>query len=487
MQFTDSVALRALWCVISIAVGASDGAAASEEVRPNVVLISIDSLRADHLGCYGYARRTSPSIDLLASEGVLFEVAVSSTSWTLPAHASLFTGLPDSIHGCTLNTTVLALERRTLAEALREAGYRTAGFWSAPYLDPRFGMGQGFDDYVDCTGYGVVEEVPPGKAGEKAPGWIRRANTLSHADVTGPRVVENVTKWLDSAAEQPFFLFIHMWDPHYDYLAPPPYDTMFDPDYTGTMDGGQTARDPKQRPPERDLQHLIALYDGEIAWTDHHVGALLDVLDERKLAERTIVVLTADHGEEFWEHGRFGHRSTLFDESIRIPLIIRQRGRLPAGRRVSELVRMVDIAPTILDLAGVKELPDIMGRSVAPLLREDGASPGQIALSELVRRNADRTLIGLRTRAWKLVAGSGSQESIGLWDLRRDPAEERDLYGVDDALGAEALRALDDTLEQLGRLRERHRLATPPEPRELPEDLERQLEALGYLHEEPDD
>jgi arylsulfatase A-like enzyme len=489
MQSARAVVLVACCCVPWIAAGWGARAAASEGGRPNVVLISIDSLRADHLGSYGYPRATSPSIDRLASEGVLFEVAVSSTSWTLPAHASLFTGLPDSIHGCTRNTTSLALERRTLAEALREAGYRTAGFWSAPYLDPHFGMGQGFDDYVSCTGYDIAEDAPRGMEGEKAREWIGRVNKLSHTDVTSPRIVKKVTKWLDShmERERPFFLFIHMWDVHYDYLAPSPYDTMFDPDYTGKIDGRKRSTPKRHRPPERDLEHLIALYDGEIAWTDHHVGALLDLLDERNLAERTIVVLTADHGEEFYEHGRFGHHSTLFEESIRIPLIVRQRGRLPAGSRIPELVRMLDIAPTILDLAGVKGLPDIMGRSLVPLLRPDGAAPRGIALSELVRPNANRTLTSIRSSAWKFVSRRKGQESIGLWDLRRDPSEERNLYGVDAALTAEARRTLNDTLEQLDRLRERHRLETPPGPREIPEDLERQLEALGYLKEEPDD
>jgi len=240
---------------------------------PNVILISIDSLRPDHLGCYGHDRNTSPFLDRLASEGALFESAASSTSWTLPAHAALFTGMPDRVHGCMMNTLWLDRSRTTLAERFRSSGYRTAGFFSRPYLHPSFGLDQGFDRYQDCTSY----------SGETASGLkegIRDLNRLSHGDLTNPTILREVTKWLDQDSDGPAFVFIHMWDVHYDYIPPAPYDTLFDPDYEGPVDGrnvGRTSRKPKGWT-ARDVEHLKALYDGEIRWTDDTIQKLFNLL-----------------------------------------------------------------------------------------------------------------------------------------------------------------------------------------------------------------
>ena len=202
-----------------------------------------------------YSRETSPAIDALASEGVLFENALSSSSWTLPAHAAAFTALPDSVHGVEVTGSVLAPAHRTLAEALRDAGYSTVGFWSGPFLDPHFGLDQGFDEYIDCRTPFELED-----------GGSRRAiNAISHEDVTGPRILESVRAWLERRpAGRPFFMFVHMWDVHYDYIPPPPYDTLFDPDYEGPADGRDVTRT-LEASARRDVEHTIALYDGEIA------------------------------------------------------------------------------------------------------------------------------------------------------------------------------------------------------------------------------
>ena len=300
---------------------------------PNVLLISIDSLRADHLGCYGYERDTSPNMDRLAREGVLFTQCSSSSSWTLPAHASLFTGLPISSHGCTAAAS-LAEPRHTLAEAMRDGGYRTAGFWSGPYLHPRFGLNQGFEQYVNCASFDFE-------------GKQLDVNKQSHADITNPKILEEVERWFASRPPGPFFMFVHMWDVHFDYIPPAPYDTQFSADYDGPVDGTP----PRERLEGQDLEQLIALYDGEIAWTDHHVGRLLELLAEQGVDEDTLVIVTSDHGEEFYEHGEFGHRKTLFEESIAVPLLIRYPRSLPAGLKVETATSLMDLAPTILDAA----------------------------------------------------------------------------------------------------------------------------------------
>jgi arylsulfatase A-like enzyme len=469
-----------LLAALVVAAGADARAAAAAGERPNVLLISIDSLRADHLSAYGYERRTSPSLDQLAADGVLFEYAMSATNWTMPAHASLFTGQPISVHEASSNESRLAEERGTLAEALGAVGYRTAGFWGGPYLDPRFGMSQGFDDYVDCTGY-AKEKPEPGPEGEAAP-WITPATRSSHEDITGPRTVAAVESWLDAHAKdgEPFFLFVHLWDVHYDYIPPEPWATMFDPDYEGDQ-GGSPPRPKTHRPEARDLHHLVALYDGEIAWTDHNVGRMLGLLEARGLTGRTLVVVTADHGEEFFEHGRFGHRSKLFDESIRIPLIFRYPGKLPSGRRIPDVVGLTDVAPTILALVGAGELPAIWGRSLVPLLRaERFERPGGV-VSEFFKTNAEKSMIAVRTSEWKYIARSDGETWFGLWDLAKDPGEQTDVYGADPARTEQARQVLADRLEQLETAR-----AQSPSGRRggllgLADDLKKQLEALGYL------
>ena len=197
---------------------------------PHVLLISIDTLRPDHLSCYGYEHETSPRIDRLASEGVLFENHISSSSWTLPSHTALFTSLPDFVHGVTdSRSTALAPSFTTLAERFRRAGWDTAGFFSGPYLHPSFGLGQGFDRYENCTGYAEDFE------GREVEDWVFDRDLMlnSHQDVTGERVLESVTTWLEQRETGPFFAFVHLWDPHFDFVPPAPWDEHFDPGLRG--------------------------------------------------------------------------------------------------------------------------------------------------------------------------------------------------------------------------------------------------------------
>jgi len=491
MRHAHAALFAALVPVVPLVLwaGCGDGAGSARADRPNVILISIDSLRADHLGCYGYARPTSPSIDRLAAEGALFEHVMSSTSWTLPAHAAMFTGLPDSVHGCDRNTRILAPARATLAERFQGSGYRTAGFWSGPYLHPRFGLAQGFDEYTSCTGYEVysASDIRPdtGTAPERPKGQ-ERADHLSHGDVTSGLVLERVERWLRARERAPFFLFVHLWDVHYDYIPPPPYDSMFDPEYQGPRDGRDlvsVARSDEPLP-ARDLEHVIALYDGEIAWTDRHVGRLLDLLDELGLAQGTVVALTADHGEEFYEHGRFGHRKALFDESVRVPLVIRYPRAVPAGVRVAGLASVVDIAPTLLELARVAGLGDVLGESLVGRLGASGAhgDAERAVVSELFRPWEDDYLLALRTARWMTIAEPASGERLGLWDLERDPGEREDVLASEGELAAASGRVLRAELERLAALVRRHPLAAELS-QGLPRELEEHLRSLGYLGE----
>lgn len=431
--------------------------------RPDVVLISIDSLRHDHLGCYGYPKPTSPTIDRLASEGVRCEVAVSTTSWTLPAHAAMLTGLFDSAHGVVDNGLALSPARITLPEVLSESGWDTAGFYGGPYLDPIFGLGQGFERYESC--------MSP-EAGN------------SHEDVTGPRTLGAVERWLAEVVKdgnaEPFFLFIHLWDVHYDYKPPASYVEIFDPAYAGSLDASDlphnSAIAPDMAP--ADLQHLVALYDGEIRFTDEILGRILDAMDRSGRLRDALVVVTADHGEEFFEHGGKGHQKTLFDEVVRVPLIVRWPGHLPPGTVVRDQVRLVDLAPTILSLAGVSKRPPMQGRDISPLLRGEPMAPESALIELLVDRNDIR---GSRTQAEKVISWRHAGRSF-LYDLVRDPNEANPIAEPSPRLTA-ALAGLERVFEAGSENASRSEAGRV----EIAPDLARRLGVLGYAGEPPPD
>lgn len=447
-----------------------------EPRRPNVLLVSIDSLRADHLACYGYGRPTSPALDRIAAEGALFEQHVSSSSWTLPAHAALFTALHDSGHGCTDADKALAPRFETLAERLAEHGYATAGFYSGPFLHPAFGLAQGFETYADCTS--AAEPSAP-----TAPG-LDAANRASHADVANPRTFAAFQRWFAARDERPFFAFVHLWDVHYDFTPPPPYDRLFGPDYEGWVDGRNFFFDERIRPgmDARDLERLIALYDGEIAWTDAYVARIRDELERAGVLDDTLIVVTADHGTEFFEHGWKGHRTTLYDEVIHVPLIVRFPRAVEAGTRVAAQTRAVDVAPTILDLCRVEPFADVSGSSLLGLLRDPAAraGPGHRAISEL--DSVGRSLISVRDAQWKVI-GDRLRATTRTYDRVADPREARPIADPSAALVQASLRALEAAgleLQALAAVHAGEHAAARPPP-----EVDRQLRDLGYTGDEP--
>jgi arylsulfatase A-like enzyme len=453
---------------------------------PSIVLFSIDTLRPDHLGCYGYPRKTSPRMDQLAAEGALFENAISSSSWTLPAHCALFTGLADSVHGCQDMDQRLADDRETLAERLAALGYATAGFFSGPALHPVFGLSQGFERYVDCTSFADLS-LKMAQTGQSLDGGVIQA--AATADITSPRVYQEVSAWLQRNERRPFFLFIHLWDVHFDFIPPPPYDRMFDPNYTGTVTGQNFFVDDaiNANMPQRDREHIVALYDGEIGWTDEHIGKILDALDSRGLRDNTIVMLVADHGEEFFEHGGKGHRQTLYDEVIRIPLLVRFPGRIAAGQRFREQVGITDVLSTLLELSGAPAPTDTMGRSLAGVMlggKQDAADERHgLAISELF--SAGHALRSYRQLDRKLIRDEHAK-AARMFDLSADPAEHSPLPS---ASGALAKLLTGDEQRGLAWLTEFRKAfpGTAAAPK-LPENVRQQLESLGYLHgQEPEE
>jgi arylsulfatase A-like enzyme len=394
----------------------------TERRQINLLIIGVDTLRPDHLGCYGYERRTSPSIDRFASEGALFEDAVSQSPWTLPSFASTLTSLYPTQHGAGFlepGSGSYGNRMRTtfppLAMILLKAGYSTGAVINAPALAPEFGVDRGFEFY-DTT-----------------PRWDDRK-----ADATTAEVLS----WIDGVGEGPFFMFAHYFDPHVTYEPPAPYDTLFDPGYSGRI-GNAFDRDTYQRMAEvlsvegdprmeADWNHIRALYDGEIAFTDVAIGDLLAGLEERGLRSNTLVVFLSDHGEEFFDHKGFEHGHTLFDEIIKVPLIFSLPGVIPENMRVGQQVRMLDVTPTILDLLGILPTAHLEGVSLRPLITGDGEIeavkarllPHRFAYTESMLYGTEKKSI--TAHPWKLIYDTVTQKQM-LFNLEHDPGEHEDL------------------------------------------------------------
>ena len=458
------------------------GPADTDDGRPNIILVSIDSLRPANLSCYGYERPTSPFIDRLAEEGVRFESAVSTTSWTLPAHAALFTGLYDSTHGLVDNGLALSGEHWTLAELLQREGYETAGFYGGPYLHPVFGMGQGFDAYQSC-----MTTTPDSATGAQVRQGARSHRDVSHMDVTGPRTRDEVRRWArDRDSQEPYFLFLHLWDVHYDFKPPPPYDRMFDPDYQGDISGRLMADGRiKADMDPRDLQHLLALYDGEIRFTDQILGEIFEELGGRGMLENTLVVITSDHGEEFFEHGNKGHNKTLFDEVLKIPLIAHWPGELEGGHVIPDQVRLIDLMPTLLHFAGHRGPLAVQGRNLAPLLR-GRPMDAQPALAELMIDR--RSLRALRTNERKALRPSDDQAAF-LLRLDADPRELRAIAPGESPLEAERARWDTELLRAHSTALKLRTLLGGRDPEAIvpSQDVLERLAGMGYLDGEGDE
>ncbi len=508
MQSRTAAARVLLACLLACP-GCGGGAA----VRPNVLLISIDTLRADHLSCYGYERATSPRIDALAEQGVLFERAVSTTSWTLPAHLSMLTGLPISAHGVCDDRLWDRKDARGkpippplrgtfVSESLQAEGYATAGFYTWKYLDDQFGFGPGFDHW-ERLGWDFFSHPEVGarylelRQADDTEGLKALAaahpELLDPARRTSPEAIDRAMAWLDEerAAEQsrPFFLFVHLFDVHDPYQPPPEFDRFGDPAYAGSIDGARvTSPDSPVRGdmPPADLERLVSLYDGGIAFVDAQVGRLLDHLEERGLARDTLVILTSDHGEEFFEHGQKTHRRQLYVESVEVPLILRWPARLPRGERVGGTVGLIDLVPTILAATEVPAKLALPGTDLLGFARGQSSNEARTYSSLLFRFEGGKAIerqMGLffGDEHALLSCSDGGPCKVRLYDLSRDPRERGDPSAVE--LADPAARSIDERIARLRSSLGALRARLPDRGAELPalSDLDKsQLAALGY-------
>ncbi len=440
--------------ILALALTTGLTACDREPARPNIVVITLDTTRADHLGCYGYERDTSPRIDALAAESVVYERAISTSSWTLPAHASLFTGKFTTSHGAhydpegplrlldaidgrpswdSYRARGIAPTDRTLASSLREAGYATGAVVAGPWMKKPFGLQTGFDWYDD--------EQISSVAGRLA------------TDVT-----DRALGWLESKRTAPFFLFLNYYDPHTPYGAPGAYLTRYLPSDTNPADLAN------RRPSE---EEMIGLYDGEIAYMDEHLGRLFDRLKEWELYDDAWIIITADHGELLGEHGLQGHGKFLFQPELHIPFIVKYPAGMHAPRRESGYVQLVDVMPLVLHELGL-ELPDdiqgvVPGRGTHPIVAET------YPLEAISPHGHWRALYeGDMKYAWN------SAGKHLLFDLAKDPDELTNLTGPQAARAAELDASLRTYLDGLPR-------PDPTVAGELDEQTKEALKSLGYI------
>lgn len=463
--------------------------------RPSIVVLLVDTLRRDYLGLYGFHGSISPNLDWLARESAVIDNAYSQAPWTKPSVASLFTSMYPDVHGLdnheglfgrraadALTTGVLPSQAVTMAEAFRDAGYRTAAFVANPWLDPHYGFDQGFDLY--------------------------RIEPKMESILGGAR------KWIrgEASAGRPFFLYLHFMDVHGPYDAPeedfeammpsqsldvferPPLAALTSlPPYLRTIPwfsnedletgGGARAASGFGGLVDFRLQHsrtLRARYAANVRDFDRRIAPFLNELRSSEWNERTIVVLTSDHGEELLEHGGWDHGFTLYDDQIRVPLLIRLP-RAKGARRLSSPMNLIDLMPTLLAMAGVKAPPGAEGRDLSPRLLagvevgSDDSHNGPPSFTTISMATKHREgVYAVRTERYKLILDSESGVA-SLFDLATDPGEYRDLSSTDEA----RVRGLERLLSR--HLADARTRALSPELTSIPDALQKRLESLGYL------
>ena len=365
----------------AVFLGACKSDHSARRHRPNLLLVTIDTLRADRLGCYGYANIETPNLDEIARRGVLFENAVTHTPLTAPSHASIFTGLYPATHGVRdTGGFVLQASHPTLAEVLREQGWSTAAFVGASVLKRQFGFNQGF---------GVYDDEMPKSDPDKVGG--------DYAERRAETVVDKAIAWLSGQSGGPFFLWVHVFDPHSPYDPP----SSFREKYAGRA------------------------YDGEVAYTDRELGRLFEAVS-RKSPEDTVIAVLSDHGESLSEHGEYTHGVFLYDATVRIAFLLAGPG-VPKGMRVKQQARAIDVLPTVLELIGSKAPPGVQGANLTPAFSGKTLPTSDAYLETLYPKinMGWAELRGIRTSRWKYIRAPKPE----LYDLVQDPAETANVIG----------------------------------------------------------
>jgi arylsulfatase A-like enzyme len=444
--------------------------------RPNIILVVIDTLRADHLGSYGYARPTSPRLDHFAGEAISFDSAFTVMPHTLPAHLSLFTSRYPRELGILMNGQTYDGAFPTLAELLKEAGYDTGAFVSGLPVQARFGLDQGFDTYVDAT----------------------------HFKPEGTIAAQAFDQWLDQREEGPFFSWVHLYDPHIPYAPPAEMEKVFREDDAlrawvlthGIAAGPGWGRSIDktvitQRPTPAGASpflHNLNLYDAEILFADQVVGDLLQSLKDRKIYDDSIIIIMSDHGEGLGQHGYYLHGLHLYEEQLRLPLMIRMPGGAQGGSRVAGSVSLLDLLPTLADVLHLEGDDSWRGLSLRPALggQDQEDLDGRLLFSESRQYPPRRELspdhwtgvrrFSVRDGRWKLIRTT--EGTMELFDLRADRGERADVHRENVSVTRRLTRALDDWLQRVPQ-------GEPASGSSLSDEDRRRLRSLGYASDSP--
>jgi len=422
----------------------------------NVVFLTIDALRPDHLHCYGYERKTSPNIDKVAKEGTIFTQTTCQMPWTTPSIASIMTSKYPQNHGVLRLFWTLNSSNLTLSEILKENGYRTCEIVNTRALTSDTQLNQGFDDYIEII---------------KTPRLEKET-----ADECATR---KVIEWIDKNHNKPFFLWVHWFLPHRPYQPPPPYNKLYDSEYSEQINGSVKQQAQiflkKINLTKRDLYHMIALYDGGVNFADAQVGKVLDKLKQLGIEENTLIIISADHGECLYEHDYyFGHDKVLYESTVKIPLVIKYPRKIPKRKTIDALNESIDIMPTILDILGISLPKDIDGKSLLPLIagkKEKIREEVFIATSGPLEKGKPKYAI--RTKEWKFIF-TPQENRKELYNLLNDPKEKINLAQIE----KKQLKILEKKLNKWMRgFPEKF----PEEKDNLAEDIKRNLRSLGYL------
>ena len=433
----------------------------------NVILIVIDALRADHLSCYGYERDTSPSLDTFAARGVLFKNCYTQSSWTKPSVASILTSLYPDRHGTTLHAQALPGELVTLAEILHDEGYLTYGFVANPNLKRIFNFNQGFvyfDDYLmrDKLYYGVLRELR-----RKPPYLLKifKNHFDTHVRDNARLANRRIFPWLEKYKSENIFMYIHYMDPHSPFTPPAPYNEMFP-----YIEGDKNSI-------------TVSLYDGEICFVDAQIGKLIEKLKSLKIYDKTLIIVTSDHGQAFGEHGDYGHGSTIYQDQLKVPLVVKCPSNFSGAPVIDESVRSIDIVPTILDVLRISSAVPLEGNSLLPLMKTGKSSNGSGNI--YIEQNLDNAYILdgiISNNEWKYILTKKSElrdiEKTGseeLYNLTEDPYELNNVVQRE----LDVLKIMRDSLATF-----KNRLTSPemiPARVKVDPETVRQLRALGYL------
>ncbi len=400
----------------------------------NVLFFTLDTTRADHIGCYGYPKISTPNIDFLADEGILFQNATAQSPLTLPSHSSIFTGSYPLFHGVRDNGGFyLEEDKVTLAEILQKEGWTTGAFIGAFVLDSRWGLNQGFDHYYDNFDFAKYKKI-----------------SLASVQREGGEVIKAFFEWFEGNSQKRFFSWIHFYDPHTPYEPPEPYKSQYEKQPWG-------------------------LYDGEIAYVDFLIGKVLENLRERDLLEKTVIIIVGDHGESLGEHHESAHGFFIYDATVSVPLIIRIPSAHLQGKTIATQVQNVDIMPTLCELLDLQVPETVQGRSLLPLIMGRKLKKEPPAYSETYYPRYHygwSELKSLRTTKYKYILAPRPE----LYDLDLDPREQNNIFNKNRSLGnefAQQLKTIEEKMSQKG--------IEDKGPKPLDDETREKLMALGYI------